>query len=97
MDNFDFDPNNPKTWNNYEVKNTKEDQDFLLNSQLEDYLLKNLTLDSRYSSYGSSLENFLNSQPYLKELFKKGYLEHDNLADGTRYITNELFKCSFNK
>lgn len=29
---------------------------------------------------------------YLKTLFKKGYLEHNNLADATRYIANELFK-----
>uniref|UniRef100_UPI00404B0CEC bacillithiol biosynthesis cysteine-adding enzyme BshC n=1 Tax=Flavobacterium sp. TaxID=239 RepID=UPI00404B0CEC len=29
---------------------------------------------------------------YLKELFSKGYLEHSNLADATRYIANEIFK-----
>ena len=29
---------------------------------------------------------------YLKELFSKGYLAHNNLADATRYIANELFK-----
>jgi len=29
---------------------------------------------------------------YLKELFKKAYLEHSNLADATRYLVNELFK-----
>ena len=28
---------------------------------------------------------------YLKDLFKKGYLENDNLTDATRYIANELF------
>lgn len=28
---------------------------------------------------------------YLKSLFKKAYLEHDNLADATRYLANELF------
>lgn len=28
----------------------------------------------------------------LVSLFEKGYLEHDNLADATRYIANELFK-----
>ena len=27
----------------------------------------------------------------LKEWFKKAYLEHDNLADATRYLANELF------
>ncbi|MES2811609.1 MAG: bacillithiol biosynthesis cysteine-adding enzyme BshC [Bacteroidota bacterium] len=29
---------------------------------------------------------------HLKELFKKTYLEHSNLADATRYLVNELFK-----
>ena len=28
---------------------------------------------------------------YLKSLFKKTYLQHDNLADATRYLANELF------
>ena len=28
---------------------------------------------------------------YLKSLFEKGYLEHDNLTDATRYIANEIF------
>ncbi|WP_010182594.1 bacillithiol biosynthesis cysteine-adding enzyme BshC [Aquimarina agarilytica] len=28
---------------------------------------------------------------YLKQLFEKGYLAHDNLTDATRYIVNELF------
>ena len=29
---------------------------------------------------------------FLKDLFEKGYLEHNNLADATRYIANEIFK-----
>ena len=29
---------------------------------------------------------------YLKELFSRGYLEHNNLADATRFIANDLFK-----
>ncbi|WP_438973044.1 bacillithiol biosynthesis cysteine-adding enzyme BshC [Polaribacter sp.] len=29
---------------------------------------------------------------FLKELFVKGYLEHNNLADATRFIANEIFK-----
>ncbi|HBD25743.1 bacillithiol biosynthesis cysteine-adding enzyme BshC [Flavobacterium sp.] len=33
-----------------------------------------------------------NNANYLRELFKKSYLEHDNLADATRYLANELFK-----
>ncbi len=28
---------------------------------------------------------------YLKDLFRKGYLEHNTLAEATRYIANELF------
>ena len=28
---------------------------------------------------------------YLKSLFQKSYLEHNNLADATRYLANELF------
>lgn len=28
----------------------------------------------------------------LRNLFKKAYLDHDNLADATRYLANELFK-----
>ncbi len=28
---------------------------------------------------------------FLKDLFKKGYLEHENLTEATRYIVNELF------
>ncbi|MGA1226462.1 MAG: bacillithiol biosynthesis cysteine-adding enzyme BshC [Tamlana sp.] len=32
------------------------------------------------------------SADYLKKLFKKSYLEHDNLADATRFLANELFK-----
>jgi bacillithiol biosynthesis cysteine-adding enzyme BshC len=30
---------------------------------------------------------------YLKELFKKSYLEHRNLADATRFLANELFSA----
>uniref|UniRef100_UPI004048D91D bacillithiol biosynthesis protein BshC n=1 Tax=Flavobacterium sp. TaxID=239 RepID=UPI004048D91D len=32
-----------------------------------------------------------NNASYLKELFKKSYLKHENLADATRYLANELF------
>lgn len=31
------------------------------------------------------------SADYLRDLFKKGYLEHDSLTDATRYIANALF------
>ncbi len=36
------------------------------------------------------LGNSKNAQQ-LKEWFQKAYLEHDNLADATRYLANELF------
>lgn len=29
---------------------------------------------------------------YLKDLFKKAYLEHHNFADATRFLANEIFK-----
>ena len=33
-----------------------------------------------------------NNANYLRKLFKKSYLEHDNLADATQCLANELFK-----
>lgn len=33
-----------------------------------------------------------NNATFLKELFKKAYLDHANLADATRYVANKLFK-----
>jgi bacillithiol biosynthesis cysteine-adding enzyme BshC len=33
-----------------------------------------------------------NNGNYLRELFKKSYFEHQNLADATRFLANELFK-----
>lgn len=33
-----------------------------------------------------------NNANNLKDLFKKAYLEHSNLADATRFLANELFK-----
>ncbi len=32
-----------------------------------------------------------NNAEWLKELFEKAYLKHDNLADATRYLANEIF------
>lgn len=32
-----------------------------------------------------------NNAEWLKSLFKKAYLEHDNLADATRYLANAIF------
>ncbi|PQJ78898.1 bacillithiol biosynthesis cysteine-adding enzyme BshC [Polaribacter porphyrae] len=53
----------------------------------------------RFSTYGLQdvfnvfahhLGNSKNAN-YLKELFSKGYLQHKNLSDATRFIANELF------
>ena len=48
-------------------------------------------LDEVFDVYASELGQGKNAT-YLKNLFRKGYLEHKNLADATRYIANELFK-----
>ncbi len=40
--------------------------------------------------FAKELGNGINAN-YLKDLFQKSYLEHDNLADATRYLANELF------
>lgn len=44
-----------------------------------------------YEQFSSELSLGENAS-YLKDLFKKGYLKHSNLADATRYIVNEIFK-----
>jgi len=48
-------------------------------------------LDAVLAVFATQLGGSKNAT-YLKELFSKGYLEHNNLADATRYIANELFK-----
>ena len=40
--------------------------------------------------FASELGSSLNAAT-LKKLFKKSYLEHDNLTDATRFLANELF------
>jgi len=47
-------------------------------------------LEEVFASFSEQLGTTRNAE-YLKALFKKGYLEHNNLADATRYIANELF------
>nr|WP_297787678.1 bacillithiol biosynthesis cysteine-adding enzyme BshC [uncultured Allomuricauda sp.] len=47
-------------------------------------------LDEVYGIFASELGN-LGLTDRLKELFKKAYLEHDNLTEATRYLANELF------
>lgn len=47
-------------------------------------------LDEVYDIFTSELGN-LGLTEKLKDLFKKSYLEHDNLTDATRYLANTLF------
>lgn len=47
-------------------------------------------LEEVFKQFSKQLGTSKNEE-YLKELFSKGYLEYNNLADATRYITNELF------
>ncbi|WP_282124090.1 bacillithiol biosynthesis cysteine-adding enzyme BshC [Algibacter mikhailovii] len=44
-----------------------------------------------FEVFGDELGQTKNAET-LKELFKKAYLGHDNLADATRFLGNELFK-----
>ncbi len=47
-------------------------------------------LEDVFEVFSNHLGNSKNAQ-YLKQLFAVGYLKHQNLADATRYIANELF------
>lgn len=53
--------------------------------------LSTVGLDKLYTILESEFGTNNNAE-YLKELFKKSYLKHSNLADATRYLANELFK-----
>ena len=48
-------------------------------------------LEEVFEQFSSEL-GLGNNANYLREFFKKSYLEHENLADATRYLANELFK-----
>ena len=48
-------------------------------------------LEEVFEQFSSEL-GLGNNANYLRELFKKSYSEHENLADATRYLANELFK-----
>lgn len=48
-------------------------------------------LEKVFEQFSSEL-GLGNNANYFRELFKKSYLEHENLADATRYLANELFK-----
>lgn len=47
-------------------------------------------LDEVFETFSDQLGGSMNAIK-LKELFQKSYLEHDNLADATRFLANELF------
>ena len=47
-------------------------------------------LEQVFNVFTEHLGNSKNAE-YLKELFSRGYLQHNNLADATRFIANELF------
>lgn len=47
-------------------------------------------LDEFFEIYKQELGTSTNAE-YLKDIFKKSYLEHDNLANATRYLANALF------
>ena len=48
-------------------------------------------LDLVYEAFSKEIGTGNNAN-YLLDLFKKSYLEHQNLADATRFLANELFK-----
>ncbi|NJY63915.1 bacillithiol biosynthesis cysteine-adding enzyme BshC [Salinimicrobium sp. CDJ15-81-2] len=47
-------------------------------------------LEDVFELFSAEIGNSKNADQ-LKQWFKKAYLEHDNLADATRYLANELF------
>lgn len=48
-------------------------------------------LDEVYKLFSAEIGGGTNAE-HLKDLFKKAYLQHENLTDATRYLANELFK-----
>ena len=48
-------------------------------------------LDKVFEVFASKLHNGINAKQ-IKSLFRSAYLEHDNLANATRFLANELFK-----
>ena len=48
-------------------------------------------LEEVFDSFSKSLGTYSSNAEELKTLFQKAYLKHENLADATRYLVNELF------
>lgn len=53
-------------------------------------ILSNEGLEEVFDLFSAEIGGGENAE-YLKHLFKKGYLGHENLTDATRYIANEIF------
>ncbi|MCH4823598.1 bacillithiol biosynthesis cysteine-adding enzyme BshC [Gramella lutea] len=47
-------------------------------------------LDEVFKLFSAEIGGGENAE-YLKKLFERGYLQHDNLTDATRFIANEIF------
>jgi bacillithiol biosynthesis cysteine-adding enzyme BshC len=47
-------------------------------------------LEAVFKAFANQLGNSMNAE-FLKKLFSEAYLKHQNLAEATRYIVNELF------
>ncbi|MEO9891701.1 bacillithiol biosynthesis cysteine-adding enzyme BshC [Aurantibacter sp.] len=52
--------------------------------------IKNEGLQELFEAFSNELGGGKNAD-FLKNLFRKAYLEHDNLTSATRYLANELF------
>ncbi|WP_139959645.1 bacillithiol biosynthesis cysteine-adding enzyme BshC [Flavicella sediminum] len=74
--------------NHFFVKNTKIEWDVESSGPVGIHSTKGL--DTAFEEFSKEIGSSKNAN-YLKELFRKGYLEHDNLTEATRYIVNELF------
>jgi len=48
-------------------------------------------LEQVFNTFSSQIGSHKNAEE-LRQLFKEAYLNHDNLAEATRYIANTLFK-----
>lgn len=49
------------------------------------------SLDTVFNEFKELLVDYSTHGEELKSLFEKSYLQHDNLADATRFLVNELF------
>lgn len=83
-EDHDFDEINYFNFNGKKIQWTKASQGAVGH-------LSTAGLDAVYALLSKELGNTNNAKA-LKALFKKAYLEHDNLAKATQYIVNKLFK-----